>query len=137
MSKQQYTWLLAVSLIARHQIGTTINPEGPGATWANITARAGQLQNPSAPSANDADLAAALLILGVIYLWNRAIYRARLTINAQKQGIYFQNEKSAFLNPNPAEIRAVQRLHETTAFFWSPIRPCQMNSPLTVSHMAR
>ena len=108
-----------------------LDAEDQGAKLTNITARAGHLQGASEVAANDAQIAVALSILLLIYVWNCAIYRARLRVIAKNGLILCQPQGAAFSTPTIAEPLAIQWLHETRRLILEADTLCQMNSPLT------
>lgn len=133
MPKHQYAWLLTVAIIAAHQAKKTIDidAEDSGPAWAEITAKAGRLQDLSARSANDATIAAALFILLLIYAWNCAKYRAQMAVYNQSRAKYFQINGEPIFSPEPAQTRTSSGLLNWPANFSSPSAVCQMNRPLT------
>lgn len=72
MPDQQYTWLLALSIVAWQQPPERDHPENPAPALQDIYARAGTIQNAPARSSNDP---AAMQ-------FDRAKYRANLLILA-------------------------------------------------------
>lgn len=134
MPKQQYPWLLAMTMLAAHQLNKTaeIDTEDTGPTWTNIIARLGRLQEHSSPSANDDDLAAALLILLFIWWWNCAKHRANLRVYDQNRAKYFQNNAAPFFPDYLTETCAEWSSANSEAAFFQPHTSCQMNSSLTV-----
>lgn len=79
MSKREYAWILALSMLANDRANNAvIDPEGTDPAWGDITARAGRLKDTSAPSANDAAIAAALFKLLLILFYCGAINRAKI-----------------------------------------------------------
>ena len=137
MSQQLYILMLAMVDAWQQQDSEEIDSEDSGSDLSSITARLGQFKNTSARSANDAALAAALLILVFIYAWNCVKYRASLREIDQNGVIYLQNKEAAFLTPGFSESLAIQWLHQTGRLFLDTDNLCQMNSTLTGSQKRR
>lgn len=131
MSKQEYTWLVALSVIAARGKSNDggCDQEDPRPLMQAIYARAGSFSNAPAKAAND--LAAALLVLLFILAWNCAKYRALLRIRAQICANNFQSNGGPFLPPHPATSLVVPAFPNIEAVFLNLYPLCQMISTLT------
>lgn len=90
MSKQHYTWLLALSLAVWHRTTGETDAGEPWPTLGHITAALGRFQNAPDQSAND-PLAGSVGVLWVfICLWNFSKYRDVLPKNRANPSGNFQ-----------------------------------------------